>query len=97
MNTIQPRWSSMMRPCVHGCERPLQGHPPRAIADMDGQLVDRLLDDMAARQADGKPIDAVADFAQNIPIEVIGNLLAIPRAERDPARLVAGHPRGAGT
>ena len=62
---------------------------PRAIAGMDvvvGQLVDRLLDDMAARQADGKPIDAVADFAQNIPIEVIGNLLAIPRAERDPLR-----------
>ena len=62
---------------------------PRAIAGMDvvvGQLVDRLLDDMAARQANGKPIDAVADFAQNIPIEVIGNLLAIPRAERDPLR-----------
>ena len=39
---------------------------PRAIAGMDvvvGQLVDRLLDDMAARQADDKPIDAVAKHA----------------------------------
>ncbi len=28
----------------------------------------------------------MAHFAQNIPIEVIGNLLAIPRAERAPLR-----------
>ena len=62
---------------------------PRAIAGMDvvvQQLVDRLIEDLAARQQAGKPIDAVAHFAQNIPIEVIGNLLAIPRAERDPLR-----------
>ena len=62
---------------------------PRAIAGMDvvvRQLVDRLVDDLAARQQADKPIDAVAHFAQNIPIEVIGNLLAIPRAEREPLR-----------
>ena len=62
---------------------------PRAIAGMDvivQQLVDGLVDDLAARQQAGKPIDAVAHFAQNIPIEVIGNLLAIPRAERAPLR-----------
>ena len=62
---------------------------PRAIAGMDvvvQQLVDGLIDDLAARQQAGKPIDAVAHFAQNIPIEVIGNLLAIPRAERAPLR-----------
>ena len=62
---------------------------PRAIAGMDvvvQQLVDRLIEDLAARQQAGKPIDAVAHFAQNIPIEVIGNLLAIPRAEREPLR-----------
>jgi cytochrome P450 len=62
---------------------------PRAIAGMDvvvQQLVDRLIKDLAARQQAGKPIDAVAHFAQNIPIEVIGNLLAIPRAEREPLR-----------
>ena len=62
---------------------------PRAIAGMDvvvRQLVDRLVDNLAARQQADKPIDAVAHFAQNIPIEVIGNLLAIPRAEREPLR-----------
>ena len=62
---------------------------PRAIAGMDvvvQQLVDRLIEDLEARLNDGAQIDAVAHFAQNIPIEVIGNLLAIPRAERDPLR-----------
>ena len=62
---------------------------PRAIVGMDvvvRQLVDGLVNDLAARRQAGKPIDAVAHFAQNIPIEVIGNLLAIPRAEREPLR-----------
>jgi len=62
---------------------------PRAIAGMDvvvQRLVDRLITDLEARLEAGMPIDAVAHFAQNIPIEVIGNLLAIPRAERGPLR-----------
>ena len=62
---------------------------PRAIGGMDvvvARLVDQLLDDIDARQAAGQPIDAVEHFAQNIPIEVIGNLLAIPRQERAPLR-----------
>ena len=62
---------------------------PRAIGGMDvvvARLVDQLLDDISARQAAGQPINAVEHFAQNIPIEVIGNLLAIPRQERAPLR-----------
>ena len=62
---------------------------PRAIAGMDvvvQRLVDALIRDLEARLAAGREIDAVAHFAQNIPIEVIGNLLAIPRAERAPLR-----------
>ena len=57
----------------------------RAIARMEAQvtrLVDSLLDDMAAK---GK-VDFVADFAAQIPIEVIGNLLDIPKPERSPLR-----------
>ncbi len=58
---------------------------PRAIAEMEPgliALVDRLLDDMQARgQA-----DIVEDFASAIPIEVIGNLLAIPHEDRTPLR-----------
>jgi cytochrome P450 len=57
----------------------------RAIARMEAQvtrLVDALLDDM---QAKGR-VDFIADFAAQIPIEVIGNLLDIPRPERSPLR-----------
>ena len=62
---------------------------PRAIAGMDSvvkTLVDGLIGELENRLETGRTIDAVADFAQNIPIEVIGNLLAIPRHERDPLR-----------
>ena len=62
---------------------------PRAIGGMDvvvARLVDQLLEDIGAHQAADRPIDAVEHFAQNIPIEVIGNLLAIPRQERAPLR-----------
>ena len=57
----------------------------RAIARMELQvtrLVDALLDAMQSR----READFIADFAAQIPIEVIGNLLDIPRAERSPLR-----------
>jgi cytochrome P450 len=58
---------------------------PRAIGGMEPALialVDKLLDAMSARGE----ADLVEDFASAIPIEVIGNLLAIPRGERGPLR-----------
>jgi cytochrome P450 len=57
----------------------------RAIARMEpavARLVDALLEDLAAR-GNG---DFIADFAAQIPIEVIGSLLDIPRPERSPLR-----------
>jgi cytochrome P450 len=66
---------------------------PRAIAEMEPAvvaLVDDLLDAMAAKaKAQARPsapVDLIADFAAAIPIEVIGNLLAVPHAERGPLR-----------
>src|SRR5829696_2418759 len=58
---------------------------PRAIAGMeDGvvRLVDRLLDDAEEK----REIDLIDDFAAAIPVEVIGNLLDVPRGERGPLR-----------
>jgi cytochrome P450 len=58
---------------------------PRAIAEMEPDLValvDRLLDGLAA----GGQVDLIEDFASAIPIEVIGNLLGVPRDERGPLR-----------
>jgi hypothetical protein len=57
----------------------------RAIARMDADvvsLVDRLLDHMA----DKAEPDLIDDFAAQIPVEVIGNLLEVPRQERAPLR-----------
>ena len=58
---------------------------PRAIAEMEPDLialVDRLLDRLAAKHN----FDLIDDFASAIPIEVIGNLLDVPREEREPLR-----------
>jgi cytochrome P450 len=58
---------------------------PRAIAEMEPDLtllVDRLLDALAAKG----DTNLIEDFAAAIPIQVIGNLLDVPLAERDPLR-----------
>jgi cytochrome P450 len=57
----------------------------KAVARMEpnvARLVDTLLGEMAAR---GK-VDFIEDFAAQVPIEVIGNLLDIPREDRGPLR-----------
>ena len=57
----------------------------RAIADMEPGLillVETLLDRIEA-QGGG---DLIEDFASAIPVEIIGNLLAVPRDEREPLR-----------
>jgi cytochrome P450 len=57
----------------------------RAVARMEPALivlVDRLLDDLEDQQA----ADLIDDFAAQIPVEVIGNLLEVPHSERGPLR-----------
>ena len=57
----------------------------RVIADMEPALitlVDGLLDQIEAKGH----FDLIADFAAAIPIDVIGNLLAIPSDAREPLR-----------
>jgi len=58
---------------------------PRAIAAMEPDLialVERLLDGLAAKD----DVDLIEDYAAAIPIEVIGNLLDVPHAERGSLR-----------
>jgi len=57
----------------------------KAIARMEAgvvSIVERLLEGLEAKAAP----DLIEDFAAQIPVEVIGNLLAIPHAERGPLR-----------
>ena len=61
----------------------------RAIARMESglhDLVKRLLDHLAEGTANDDGVDLIEDYAAQIPIEVIGNLLAVPHSERAPLR-----------
>jgi hypothetical protein len=58
---------------------------PRALAALEPRieaLVDRLLDRAAARGG----MDVVEDFAVAVPVQLIGDMLGIPQAEREPLR-----------
>jgi len=57
----------------------------RAIARMESGLV-TLVDGLLDRLGEKRHVDLIDDFAAEIPIEVIGNLLGVPRSERGPLR-----------
>jgi cytochrome P450 len=62
---------------------------PRAIQIMEPALretISRLLDDMAENNSKKGGIDIIEDFASQIPIQIIGDLLGIPFEERKPLR-----------
>lgn len=66
--------------------RVLQGAlAPKAIAYMEPQLA-RLVDDLLDAAEQRGRVDLIEDFASAIPIEVIGNLLGVPHADRGPLR-----------
>jgi len=58
---------------------------PRAIAEMEGDLI-ALVDRLLMKLASKGEVDLIEDYAAAIPIEVIGNLLGVPREEREPLR-----------
>ncbi len=58
---------------------------PRHIAAMEDRLV-ALVDDLLDRMAVEREVDLITAFASAIPIEIIGNLLGVPGAEREPLR-----------
>ena len=57
----------------------------RAIVRMEAGVV-ALVDGLLDRLADVPQPDLIEDFAARIPVEVIGNLLDVPHAEREPLR-----------
>jgi cytochrome P450 len=58
---------------------------PRAIAEMEPDLI-RLVDMLLDRIGQKDKFELIEDFASAIPVEVIGNLLDVPRDERGPLR-----------
>ena len=57
----------------------------RVIAEMEGGLV-ALVDRLMAAMAEKGRVDIIEDFASAIPVEIIGNLLGVPRQDRGPLR-----------
>ena len=58
---------------------------PRAVKILEPRfraLVDRLIDEALARGG----MDVIADFASRLPVEIIGDMLAVPKEERGPLR-----------
>jgi cytochrome P450 len=58
---------------------------PKAIDAMEPGLI-ALVDDLLDRAAKKEQVDLIDDFAAAIPVEIIGNLLGVPREERGPLR-----------
>ena len=57
----------------------------RAIADMEQDLI-KLVDSLLDKIETNGGGDLIEDFASAIPVEVIGNLLGVPHADRTPLR-----------
>ena len=57
----------------------------RHVAAMEAGLV-ALVGQLLDRMADKRDVDLIDDFAAAIPVEIIGNLLGVPRNEREPLR-----------
>jgi cytochrome P450 len=58
---------------------------PRALTVLEPRfvaLVDRLLDEAASRGE----MDLIGDFASALPVEIIGDMLGVPREDRSPLR-----------
>ncbi len=58
---------------------------PAVLNSMEPAVV-RLVDALLARMEEMREFDLIADYAAAIPIEVIGNLLRVPREDRAPLR-----------
>jgi hypothetical protein len=74
-----PPYHTRVRRLIHGALT------PRAVQSLQPALeasVSRLIDAMAAKGS----ADLIEDFAAAIPVEVIGDLLGVPRVERGPLR-----------
>jgi hypothetical protein len=74
-------------PPLHTRVRKLVGESltPRAVAHIQPSL-EKLVDSLLDAMAEERSIDLIEDFAAAIPIEVIGNLLGVPRDERSALR-----------
>jgi cytochrome P450 len=60
-----------------------------SLAPAISRLVDELVDEMAARGADGSAVEFMHDFAYLLPVTVICELIGIPQCDRESFRSIA--------
>jgi cytochrome P450 len=66
--------------------RPIVGAlTPHVLKAMEPDVV-ALVDGLLDRMQEQGDVDLIADYAAAVPVEVIGNLLRVPRADRGPLR-----------
>ena len=58
---------------------------PKALAALEPRVI-RLVDSLLDRCADRRGMDVVDDFAAALPVQLIGDMLGVPRDERDSLR-----------
>ena len=58
---------------------------PSVVRGLEGSVTS-LVDSLLERLRDLRKFDLIEDFAAHIPVEVIGNLLRVPRQDRGPLR-----------
>ncbi len=59
---------------------------PRALARLEPGLIETVDNLLDAMEDHSSRVDLIEDYASSIPIQIIGNLLDIPMAERGPLR-----------
>ncbi len=62
-----------------------RGHVER-LRPRVAALADQLVDDLVAAGADGSAVDLIAHYAEPLPVQVIAELLGVPRSDRAPLR-----------
>jgi cytochrome P450 len=87
-------WILNLDPPEHGRIRSViaKAFTVRRIAGLEPAITamtDGLLDDMARRGADGRPVEFMQDFAYLLPVTVICELIGIPAADRADFRPLA--------
>ncbi len=83
-----------MDPPEHTAMRALvsRGFTPRRVVDLAPSieaLCDEHLSNMLEAGADGQPVDFIADFAGRVPMDVISEMLGVPKSDRAELRRLA--------
>ncbi|MCB1285301.1 MAG: cytochrome P450 [Microthrixaceae bacterium] len=65
-----------------------RGFTPRRVVELEGQIREIAIDYLDGAR-DGEPYDIIKDFAGRMPMDVISEMMGVPKADRDEIRRLA--------